>query len=136
MFVGQFYQPIVRDADHRVGMLLQFFQARRGHRPPSFPFERERQGDKPDDQRPLFMGQPRHQWCGTAAGAAAQAGCHEHQVGALDRMFQALEIDAGRPRAQFRVPPGTETVGDAGANLDPLGGGHGFETLQVGVHRD
>ena len=129
-------QPLVRDHDHRVDLLLEGLDALRGAADALRALEIERPRHDPDRQGALLAGRLGDDRRGAGAGAAALARRDEHHVGAAHGLLQLLAALVGRGRAHARVGARPQALGQAAADVDLHVGVAHRERLGVGVHGD
>ena len=129
-------QPLVRDRDQRVDVVAQLRQALLGLAHAPLPLEREGLGHHADGEDPHLLGDVRDDRRRAGAGAAAEPGGDEEQVGPLDRLGDARGVLVRRLAADLGVGAGAEALGQLRADLELRGGERVRQGLQVGVGRD
>jgi hypothetical protein len=82
--IGYRKQPVVRDDDQGVNLLLQFFYAFLGVSEPRPPLERERTGDDRDDERTGFTRDVRYDGRGACSRPASHSGGEKYHIGSFE----------------------------------------------------
>ena len=134
--LGHQEQVLVGDDDQRIDVLLQLVDARFGRAHAARAFEQERLGHDADGQHALLARRFCDDGCGAGPGAAAHAGCDEDHVDAVHRVFDLFDRFFSRGLAHFGARARTEAARDVGAELDPLVGRRGTQSLRVGIGDD
>ena len=103
-------QPVVRDDDQRVHLLLEVRDPDLRLLGALAALERERARDDPDGERADLAGDLGHDGRAARAGAAALAGGDEDHVRALERLLDLVAALPARPPADLGIRAGAETA--------------------------
>jgi hypothetical protein len=77
-----------------------------------------------------------HHRCCTGTGATTHAGGDEQHVGTLDHLPDTVLVILRRLAADVRIGTGTQSLGDAAADLQRGACRHVFQRLGIGVGTD
>ena len=117
-------------------MLLQLVDARFGRAHAARAFEKERLGHDAHGEHAAFARRFGDDRGRARAGAATHAGCNEHHVHTVERVFDVLHGFLGSGLAHFGARACAETAGDVRTELDALLGRGRAERLCIGVGDD
>ena len=128
--------PVVRDGDQRIGLVLEAFGRLLGHEaaPRAFPAEGFR--DHGDGKRADVLGDLGDDRCGARAGAAAHARRDEDHVRVLQRLVDLLGVLLRGTLADGRIAARPEAARDLVADADLVRRVRLEERLRVRVHGD
>ncbi len=136
LVVGDGQQPVVRDDDLCVDLLLELADARVGLHRAAAALEGEGPGHDADGQRTLLLGDLGDDGGTTGAGAATLTGGDEHHVGAQQHLFDLGPVVVGGLTADLGVGAGTEAASHLAPDVElHVRVGH-QQRLSVGVDGD
>ena len=136
LLVDDLAQPVVRDGDEGVDLLLEQLGVLLGHELAAHALEAERLRDHADRQRAEVLGDLGDDRRGAGAGAAAHAGGDEDHVGVLERLVDLLRVLLGGALTDARVGAGAEAARHLVADADLVRRVALEERLRIGVHAD
>jgi PAS domain S-box-containing protein len=136
VFVRDRQELLVRDRDQRVDLLGQHRETLVGDAHAALALEAEGLGHHTDGERAFFPSDLRDDRCRARARATAHAGRHEHHVGAVNHLFDALRVLERRLATLLGIGAGTEATRDLATDLHLQRSGAGVDRLQVRVDRD
>jgi hypothetical protein len=136
LLVDDRQQPIVRDHDQGVDLVVQLGDRLVGDPLPLGALPCERARHDPDRQRPDLLGDLRDHRRGARAGAAAHAGGDEHHVGVFEGVVQLVAGLLGRLHPLLWVAAGAKPLGELVAHVQLAVGVGSDQRLRVGVHGD
>ena len=118
LVVGDRQQPVVRDDDLGVDLLLELADALVGLDRAATALEQERAGDDGDGQRADALGDLGDDGRATGAGAATLAGGDEHHVGAPEHLFDLGPVVLRRLASDLGIRPRAEATGDLTTDVE------------------
>jgi hypothetical protein len=129
-------QPVVRDHDERVDLLLETLHAVVGLHRPTAALEPERAGDHADRQCAGGTGHLGDHGGSAGAGAAALTRGDEHHVGALHHLVDLVVVGFSGRASDLGIAAGAETAGEVATDVELDVGVAHEERLGIGVDRD
>ena len=129
-------QPVVRDDDEGVDLLLEALDALLGLHRAATTLEGERAGDDADGEGAEALGHLGDDRRAAGAGAAALAGGDEDHVGALEHLLDLLAVLLGGLATDLGVAAGAEAAGELAADVELHVGVAHQQRLRVGVDGD
>src|SRR4051794_30869946 len=136
LLVGDGEQPVVRDDDLGVDLLLQLLDPLIGLHRPAPTLEGERSGDDADRQGADGLRDLGHDRSATGAGAAALARGDEDHVGALQHLFDLLAVALGRLATDVGIAARAQAPGELTADVELHVRVAHQQRLRVGVDGD
>ncbi len=136
LLVDHLAQPVVRDGDQGVDLLLEQLGVLLCHQLATHSLEAEWLGHHADRQGSEVLGDLGDDRCRTRAGATAHAGGDEDHVGVLERLVDLLRVLFGGALSHIRVGAGAQAARHLVADADLVRRVALEERLRVGVHAD